>query len=177
MESHKERLRTEAAELHARRLEAGNKTRAARAAAAENAAAARSAAAKAAEVKAEAARKAAEEQVAAAFEAERKRALAAEAAEAQANAEKAMAGTLVNPDELVPDDATDMTEAEFDEAWEEAAPVAQQQGAGVPEGTADEIMTWVDGNADRATEAILVELDGRNRTSLIAKLEKIAGDL
>lgn len=44
----------------------------------------------------------------------------------------------------------------------------------VPEGTVNEVMCWVDGDPDRADEALAAERDGQGRSTLIAQLEAIA---
>lgn len=44
-----------------------------------------------------------------------------------------------------------------------------------PDGTVVEVLAWVDGDPLRATAAMLVELDGKNRTTLIDQLNEIIG--
>lgn len=46
---------------------------------------------------------------------------------------------------------------------------------GVPDGTVDEVLVWVDGDVDRAREALVYEVDNKNRSTLIAALEQIIG--
>jgi hypothetical protein len=56
----------------------------------------------------------------------------------------------------------------------EPQPVAPSVDPGkVPEGTIDEVLTWVGNDADRALDALAVEDDGKQRTTLMEALEAI----
>lgn len=43
----------------------------------------------------------------------------------------------------------------------------------VPEGTIEELLNWVDGNKERAQLALDAEKDGKNRKTVLTKLEEI----
>lgn len=53
--------------------------------------------------------------------------------------------------------------------------VVVEKISSVPSGTVPEVLAWVDGDVDRALEALEAELDGAKRKSLIATLEGIIG--
>ena len=48
-----------------------------------------------------------------------------------------------------------------------------EEADSVPTGTIDDVLDWVDGDPERAAQALEAERAGSNRSSLIAKLEAI----
>lgn len=64
-----------------------------------------------------------------------------------------------------------------DEASEEAKDdLAEREGGGVPSGRAEDVLTWVGEDAERARQALTVETErDRPRSTLVERLQKLAG--
>lgn len=64
---------------------------------------------------------------------------------------------------------------EDEESTEDVGPAEDADGDGVPDGTANQILAWVNNEPERAAAALEAErAKAEPRTSLIAKLEKLA---
>lgn len=62
-----------------------------------------------------------------------------------------------------------------EESVEDEGPAEDSDGDGVPDGTANQVMAWVNSDPERAAAALEAEkAKAEPRTSLIAKLEKLA---
>lgn len=63
--------------------------------------------------------------------------------------------------------------AAWDPFWTAHPPEPEPVFTGPPTGTSKEVLAWVDGDSDRASEALEAELAAGNRVTLIAELRKI----
>lgn len=67
-----------------------------------------------------------------------------------------------------PSDAVDFT-------WTAPTVQAEAQSGDVPEGTVADVLAWVGDDPDRARQALAAEQDGQQRSTLITRLEELAG--
>jgi hypothetical protein len=75
----------------------------------------------------------------------------------------------------VPPVTTTTTGMAMDEAPADVPPALDAELAEVPDGTADEVLAWVDDDPDRAAQALAVErARDKPRSTLAGKLERLA---
>lgn len=90
----------------------------------------------------------------------------------EAQAKRAGTHASQRPQRSVPQSRAPAQQAQAQPAQPQPGP--EDQDSDVPDGTAEEVLDWVGDDPGRARRALRAEEEGRQRSSLSSKLERIA---